>query len=196
MTNQLKNQKIVKPRTRSTNDMYKHYKVKYPKSKIPYWMFKEVIARFNKKVSNAVIFGQVLNLGNRLGHILIKKIKRNYSKPVVDWGQSKVLKKQLQDEGKLLWTKETPEGEKWMVFHSDPWYLRWAWSKKHICRVKNQTVYKFVATSNKSKTAGDNSLDKLGNKGKLALANRLNPTLHYSYEVNTQSHYGPFNQDN
>lgn len=190
MMNQETKRNIVKPVTRSTADMYKYFKTKNPKSRIPYWMFKEVIARFNKKSSDAVIFGQVLNLGNRLGHILIKKIKRNYRKPVVDWGQSKVLKKQLQDKGVALWTKDNPDGEKWMVFHSDPWYLRWAWGKKHLCRVKNQTVYKFVATSNKSKVGGDNSLDKLGNKGKLALANKINPTLHFAYEVNTESHYG------
>jgi hypothetical protein len=96
-------QKIVKPVTRSTADMYVFYKQKYPTSKIPYWMYKEVIARFNKKVSHAVIFGQVLNLGSKLGHLLIKKINRNYNKPVVDWGQSKALKKQLLAEGKTLW---------------------------------------------------------------------------------------------
>jgi hypothetical protein len=183
-------QKIVKPVTRSTADMYVFYKQKYPTSKIPYWMYKEVIARFNKKVSHAVIFGQVLNLGSKLGHLLIKKINRNYNKPVVDWGQSKALKKQLLAEGKTLWSKDNPDGEKWMVFHSDSWYLRWAWAKKYLCKVKHQGVYKFVPTSNKSKTAGDNSLDKLGNKGKLALANKLNPMLHFSYEINTQSHYG------
>lgn len=174
--------KIVAPKTLSAKEMFKYYKQKYPASKIPYWMFKEVIARFNKKASNSVIFGQVLNLGNRLGYILIKKIRRNYRKPVVNWGESKVLKANLIKQGITPKDETHPDGQEWMVFYTDPWYLRWAWSKKRICRVRNQTVFKFLATSNKSKTAGDHSLNKLGNKGKLALANRVNPMLHFSYE--------------
>ena len=67
--------------------MYAHYKAKYPKSKEPYWMYKEVISRFNRKAADAVIFGQVLNFGSNLGNLLIKKIRRNYENPKVDWGQ-------------------------------------------------------------------------------------------------------------
>jgi hypothetical protein len=178
----LKRQNIVAPRNLSTKDMYGYYTQKNPTSKIPYWMFKEVIARFNKRAADAIIFGQVLNIGNRLGYILIKKIRRNYRKPVVNWGQSKTVKNDLIKAGITPKDENNPQGTEWMVFYTDPWYLRWAWSKKRICRVKNQTVYKFMPTSNKSKIAGDNSLDKLGNKGKLTLANKINPTLHYMYE--------------
>lgn len=182
----VKKQNIVKPKTLSTKDMYIYYKRKNPTSKIPYWMFKEVIARFNKKVANAIIFGQVLNLGNRLGYVLIKKIRRNYRKPMVNWGDSKVAKAELVNQGITPKDQNNPTGQEWMIFYTDPWYLRWAWGKKRICRVRNQTVYKFIPTSNKSKTAGDNSLDKLGNKGKLTLANKLNPTLHFVYENPTK----------
>ena len=177
-----KKQNIVGPRNLSTKDMYGYYIQKNPTSKIPYWMFKEVIARFNKRAADAIIFGQVLNIGNRLGYILIKKIRRNYRKPVVNWGESKTAKSELLRAGIVPKDENNPTGTEWMVFYTDPWYLRWAWSKKRICRVKNQTVYKFMPTSNKSKIAGDNSLDKLGNKGKLTLANKINPTLHYMYE--------------
>lgn len=182
-------QNIVAPRTHSTKEMYVFYKQKNPTSTIPYWMFKEVIAKYNKKVSDAIIFGQILNIGNRIGHILIKKISRNYRRPVVDWGASKRRKAQLIKDGIIPKDQNNPTGEEWMSFYSDPWYLRWAWVKKRICRVKNQTVYKFVPTSNKSKTAGDNSLSKLGNKGKLTYANKLNPTLHFIYShINKDIH--------
>ena len=174
--------RIVKPKTYSTKHMYSYYKKRYPKSKIPYWMFKEVIARYNKKASDAVIFGGVLNLGAKLGDVIIKKIRRNYIKPEVNWGASRVEKQKLIDQGIVPKDETHPEGEEWMIFYSDPWYLRWAWSKKRVCKVKNQTVYKFIPTSNKSRKAGDNSLDKLGNKGKLALANQMNPNLHVIYE--------------
>lgn len=176
-----KKKKIVPPRTHSAKEMYEWYKQKNKDTRIPYWMFKEVLARFNKKASDAVIFGQVLNLGSRLGSVIIKKISRNYKKPMVDWGASKARRKELEQDGVACKTKETPNGEEWLIFHTSPWYLRWAWFKKRACRVKNQTVYKFIPTSNKSKKAGEDSLDKLGNKGKLTLAQKLNPTLHYIY---------------
>lgn len=172
---------IISPKTHSTKGMYAYYKQKNPTSKIPYWMFKEVVTRFNKKSSDAIIFGQILNIGNRIGHILIKKIGRNYRKPMIDWGESKRKKQELINQGIIPKDQNNPTGEEWMIFYTDPWYLRWAWGKKRVCKVKNQTVYKFIPTSNKSKKAGDNSLSKLGNKGKLTLANKLNPTLHYIY---------------
>jgi len=183
MTEQVKQRKknIVAPRTHSAKEMYELYRAKRPTSEIPYWMFKEVISRFNKKASDTIIFGQILNLGNRLGDIFIKKINRNYRKPVVNWGASKTRKAELIAAGITPKDPDHPEGEEWIIFYTDSWYLRWAWSKRRACRVKNQTVYKFTPTGNKSKKANDNSLEKLGNRGKLALANRLNPTLHYVY---------------
>ena len=64
--------KIVPPKTHSTKEMYDFYKQHFPKRKSePYWMFKEVLARFNRKAADAVIFGKVFNFGNRLGHLLI-----------------------------------------------------------------------------------------------------------------------------
>jgi hypothetical protein len=177
--------KIVAPKTHSTKAIYEFYKKKFPNSKIPYWMFKEVIARYNKRASDAVIFGSTLNLGSKLGQVLIKKIRRNYIKSVPDWGASKAMKQDLINKGITPKGPEHPEGEDWIVFFTDPWYLRWAWAKKRICKVRNQTVYKFMPTSNRSKMAGDNSLGKLGNKGKLVLANKINPNLHNLYEFRT-----------
>lgn len=173
---------IRPPRAHSTKEMYAHYKSRFPKNKEPYWMYKEVVSRFNRKAADAVIFGEVLNFGSKIGHLLIKKIRRNYKKPVVDWGESKRAKAKILENGGIPRGPEV-EGEDWLVYYSDPWYLRFAWVKKRICNVKNQTVYKFMPTSNRSKTAGDNSLGKLGNKGKLVLANRLNPVLHQLYSV-------------
>lgn len=193
-------QNIIEPRTHTVKDMYKWFKKKNPDTEIVYWMFREILLRHNKKAADAIIFGDVFNLGNHVGRILIKKIKRNYDKPVVDWGASRKEKKKLIEEGKLLYeewyelngqkvdkqtrgaVKKNNGGEKWMIYFNDPYYFRWAWSKKRVCRVKNQTVYKFLPTNNRSKAAGDFSLEKLGNKGKLTLANKLNPLLHLRYE--------------
>lgn len=199
-----KQKRTVKPKSLSTKDMYKFYKTKYPEAKEPYWMYKEVLARFNKKASDAVIFGQVLNFGNRIGNLLIKKIRRNYKKAIVDWGESKRLKAEILVSGKELYLEwyelngikvdETTEGaelknnggEKWLIYFSDPWYLRWAWSKKDICKVKHSSVYRFAPTSDRSKKAGNTDMAKLGNKGKLVLAVKNNPSLSVLFEDWTQ----------
>jgi transposase InsO family protein len=141
----------------------------------------------------------VLNFGNRIGNLLIKKIRRNYKKPIVDWGESKKLKNQLLAEGKTLYEEwfevdgvrvdEQTEGaklvhnggEKWLIYFSDPFYLRWAWVKKDICRVKNSSVYKFSPTSDRSKKAGNADLTRLGNKGKLTLYVKNNPSATILY---------------
>lgn len=177
-----KRKNTVPPRSRSTKEMYAFYKQKYPDAKEPYWMYKEVIARFNKKASDQIIFGKALNFGHRIGNLLIKKIRRNYKKAVVDWGESRRLKAQLEAAGEVPQSPENPNGSQWLVYYSDPWYLRWAWAKKDICRVKFSSAYKFCPTSDRSKTANNTDLSKLGNKGKLVLAVRLNPALTSQFE--------------
>lgn len=172
-----KRKKTVKPKSYSTKDMYKFYKQKYPESTEPYWMYKEVLARFNKKAADAIIFGKALNFGSRIGNLLIKKIRRNYKKPMVDWGASKRLKAELIATGQVPQSTGNPNGPAWLIYFSDPWYLRWAWVKKDVCRVKYSSAYKFTPTSDRSKKANNTDLSKLGNKGKLALAVRLNPML-------------------
>lgn len=174
--------KIIEPKTHTVADSYKLYKELKPESNIPYWMYKEVLSRVFKKVSNAVIFGNTFNLQNSLGCIRIKKIKRNYKKLVPDWGASNKLKKELIAQGKIPKDQDHPDGEEWMVFHSDPWYLRWAWIKAGVCKTKNQSVYMFRPTADRSKKANNTDKEKLGNRGLLVLANKLNPILHYNYD--------------
>lgn len=179
---------IVKPKSYTAADIYKFFKQNNPKSKVPYWMFKEVLTRFNKKASDTIIMGGMLNLGNNLGYVRIKKIRRNYEKAEPNWKESNVQRRLLLSEGKLPKGPDHPDGENWIVFFTDPWYLRWAWIKKGVCRVKNQSVYEFKPTSDQSRGSGDvvpevsRDRNKLGNKGKLVLANRLNPALHHVYE--------------
>jgi len=175
--------KIVKPKTHSVKGMYAYFKEKNPTTDIPYWMYNEVLSRYNKKAADAVIFGEVLNLGNTIGRILIKKIKRRYDKLEVDWDTSFNRKKELIAQG-ITPREGDNGGENWLIYYTDAWYARWAWQKRFgACRVRNQSVYKFLPSSNRSKKAGDNSLERLGNKGKLALAIKHNPGLHLIYET-------------
>lgn len=177
-----KQKNTIKPKAKSTKDMYAYYKRKHPGAKEPYWMYKEVVARFNKKASDQIIFGKALNFGHRIGNLLIKKINRNYKKAIVDWGESKRLKAQIIASGQVPQGPDNPNGPSWLVYFSDPWYLRWAWAKKSICKTKYSSAYKFVPTSDRSKKADNKDFSRLGNKGKLTLAVKLNPALTSQFE--------------
>lgn len=174
--------KIIEPRIHSVKESYRFYLSNAKEKPIPYWMYKEILSRVCKKASMKIIMGEMLNLQSNIGYLRIKKIKRNFFKAVPDWGASNREKAALIAAGKIPKDQNHPDGEEWMVFYSDPWYLRWAWMKGSVCRVKNQSVYLFRPTANRSKTAGDETIGKLGNRGLLVLANRKNPTLHNNYD--------------
>ena len=115
----------------STKDSYKWYKQLNPDSPVTYALYKHIISRFNKRVSERILEGQVFNMGQRLGSIRIKKITRTFNKPTIDWGETNRLKKQ---------------GIKKLVYYTDDYYYRWNWDK-HRCLVKNKSVYTFAPTA-------------------------------------------------
>lgn len=115
----------------STKDSYRWFKKENPDTQITYSLYKHIISRFNKRVSEEILEGQVFNMGQRLGTIRIKKIPRTFNKPTIDWGETNRLKKQ---------------GIKQLVYYTDDYYYRWNWDK-HRCLVKNKSVYTFAPTA-------------------------------------------------
>ena len=115
----------------SAKDSYKWYKSQNPDTPVTYALYKHIISRFNKRVSELILEGEVFNMGQRLGTIRIKKIPRTFNKPTIDWGETNRLKKQ---------------GIKKLVYYTDDYYYRWNWDK-HRCLVKNKSVYTFAPTA-------------------------------------------------
>lgn len=115
----------------STADAYKWFKKKHPDTTITYPLYKHIISQFNKKVSNAILDGEVFNMGYKMGTIRIKRIARSFNKPAIDWGETNRLKQQ---------------GIKQLVYFTDDNYYRWNWDK-HRCLVKNKSVYTFAPTA-------------------------------------------------
>jgi hypothetical protein len=104
--------------------------------------FKKIIDLFCKKAIDEVIAGNIIYFGNRLGYLYIKKSQR--VNPMVDWGQSRIRKKELALKGISPKSKDNPEGENWLVFYDDPFYLRFHWEKRRgSCRIHNHTAYEF-----------------------------------------------------
>ena len=111
----------------SIKDMYVAYKKDNPESDTTYALYTYIIEKFNKKVIDVILSGKVFYLGHGLGSIRIKKIKRNYNRPTIDWYETNKLKK---------------EGINNHVYYTDEYWYRWYWDK-YRAKVSNKTVYRF-----------------------------------------------------
>lgn len=113
-------------------DMYKAYKKDNPNTDINYTYYRAVLESFSGLLAEALLNGEVFNMGQRLGTLRIKKIKRNPSHRTIDWNETlKMWKEQGKKEGLIYWTDES--------------YYRWAWDKRKAL-VKNKSAYRFDPT--------------------------------------------------
>lgn len=141
-------------------DMYKYFKARTTED-VSYFLYKETISRFNKKISDAILTGHTFNPKFHLGRIRIKKIKRSFTTtPPIDWAESRKLQK--------------AGVEKYLVYYTDPYWYRWYWEKKK-CTVKNKTVYSFQPTVSNSR--------KDGNRNKLSKILQTNPLAALKYQL-------------
>ena len=116
-------------------DMYQAFVKKNPDTDITYPLYRTILEKFNVKVADRILDGEVFNLGHRLGIIFIKKIRRAPKSKVINW-----------NETHLMWEEQ---GEKkGFVYYTDDFYFRWNWEKRKA-QVKNKSVYKFQPTGGK-----------------------------------------------
>ena len=118
----------------NTEDMFKWFKKKHPKSDVNKKQFKYVVDEYFKRVVQSILEGKTYNMGHRLGKFRIKKIKRTYNKPIVDYYETKKMFK---------------EGKNVVVYYTDEYWYRYYWEKR-VCQVKNKTVYSFKPTKGAS----------------------------------------------
>lgn len=114
----------------SAKDAFEYYKQKNPGTTVNYTFYKYVITEFNKMLTKHILDGNRFNMGHRLGYLKIKKIERTFNNPTIDWGET----------NKLI-----AQGIRQYVYYTDDHYYKWHWDK-HMCRVKNKSVYKFMTT--------------------------------------------------
>jgi hypothetical protein len=74
-------------------------------------------------------------MGHRLGRLQIFRMERNFKKLMPDRGESNKIKAKLLEEGKPLFNKETGEGYRWMVYHTDPYYYGMIWHKDYVAAI-------------------------------------------------------------
>jgi hypothetical protein len=116
-------------------DMFRAFKKANPKTDVTYSYYRAVLERFNTLVADELLDGQVFNMGQRLGTLRVKKIRRSPNARTIDWNETKKLwAEQGKRDGFVYWTDEI--------------YYRWAWDKSKAL-VKNKSAYRFDPTGGK-----------------------------------------------
>ena len=112
--------------------------------------FSDIYNKYNKEHGDIdkSLFTDVcheFNMGNNLSTLSIIRRDRDPRSPRLDWGESNKYKKQLLEEGQLLYNAKTGKGVKWHIYHTDEFYCKYYW-RKGKCKIKNKSVYRFDAT--------------------------------------------------
>lgn len=119
-------------------DMYRIFKEDNPKLDISYDLFKEIINEHNKKATATILEGGSYNFGRTVGSIYIKRIKRRFR---ID-ADGKI-------QGAMIDHNETRKlkamGHNKVVYHTSPYYFRWAWYRKGN-NIQGHSAYCFQPT--------------------------------------------------
>ena len=125
------------------SDIYKEYCKE--NNRVDKETFSDICAEFNIMVMDKLLEGKEFNMGNNLSTLSIVRKERDPRSPRLDWGESNKYKKELLEEGQLLYNSETGKGVKWHIYHTDEFYCKYYW-RKGKCKVPNKSVYRFDAT--------------------------------------------------
>lgn len=160
-------------------------------SKVAKDIFKEVIYRFNTKISDEIIYkGYIFRPGFGIGNTRIKKVRTDTRvKKRINWNESNKLRKEILSRGGLPYAVikrdelgralENNGGEMWFVYFNTDFDYLWHWGKK-TATVTNRVYYKFRPTlyNNTSKNG------KLGNANKLKQLVTIDSPLLNNFFIN------------
>lgn len=118
----------------NSSDIYEYFIKLHPTTTITEDRFKRILNACFKHIVNEILDGKIVKLGQRLGELSIKKVKRVFKegkKPKIDWGATNKYKKET--------------GENKLIYFTDDYWYRFYW-KKISCQIPNKTVYSFHPT--------------------------------------------------
>ena len=148
-------------------DIYKHY-VEMG-GDLSFKEFRAVICDFNERAMDEILQGRELEMESGLSRMSIIRLTRNFNKLAVNWKESHAFKAELLAAGETLFSKENPDGKKWLIYFTNDWFARFYWEKKR-CQINNQSVYRFSPTGGKR-----------GNKTKLKQLLANDPLSHLTF---------------
>jgi hypothetical protein len=195
-------------RSKLRMEYYDAYLKRLQRYKIPYRIYRTIIKSHNRQIARKLLNGYIYTVGETVGQIYIKKIRRIFSiqgkeaTKNIDWGETKKLRKRLLDAGHSLYNPDTnPNGKKYLVYY-DSDYMYWYWWQRRASNIPNHYLYTFTPTNfintadrsqlkfvKEAKTK-DDIIDSelLGNRDKLYCLVRFDPShgLNYITDERTQ----------
>lgn len=151
------------------SDMYRRYVLNG--GVLPKAQYKNLCSDFNYHVCTLLLEGKKFDPGSELSRFYMVKVKRNWKRPIINWHKSNMYKAELLAQGKKLYDDTTKEGEKWLIYETDPEYIRVHWERA-FCKVPNKMLYRF------STARGEN-----GFRTRMMNFHKENPTASDEYPV-------------
>ena len=114
-----------------------------------YSTFNNVINDFNIELKKEILKGYKFKF-NGFGELkIVQDVRRGQC---IDWAKSKQLKQEIIKQGKIPFSKDNPNGEKWFIYFEGD-YFKWLWNKpNNVKYIGNIKYYVY-------KTTKDNRLD-------------------------------------
>lgn len=141
-----------------------------------YSTFRKVLKSFNLAAGDEILNGYALPMGKQLSRISIARVKRDWSnRLMINWKESNELKAEILARGGTPMDKDHPDGEEWLIYHTEDWYCRFYWQKSNA-RIKNRNYYRFTATRGKK-----------GLKTRLKQLLTSNDLAHLRFPFNTEA---------
>jgi predicted GNAT family acetyltransferase len=139
--------------------------------KVPLVVYKQIVKEFNKNVLKLIVEqGLTYSCPHGCGVLKVKRKENQVEIRRVNWELSNKIKKRIQRDGGTPYNKDyAPNGEKWLVYHSNDFDCWLAWGKSSSS-VLNSSYYSFKP----AKTAIKALLD----------FRKLNPLNDYLYNGN------------
>jgi hypothetical protein len=131
-------------KSHTLKQIYKHYKSEV-ENPAEFKLFSALCIEFNQMIIDELLEGKEFNMQNNLGLMSIRRVERDPRILRIDWAASHAYKKELQEQGVPLFTKETGQGTKWHIYYTDKYYYEYHWTK-FKCKIQNKSAYRFDAT--------------------------------------------------
>lgn len=104
--------------------------------------FNKVLRDMNELFTQELLQGKSIKLGHGVGPLYFIRVRRNFSRNTINWGASNAYKKSLEEQGVELYDKQTGKGEQWLIYYTDPFYVRLFWNSP-VTRIMNRELFTF-----------------------------------------------------
>ena len=113
---------------------------------IAYHEYVKINRMYNSYIAETLLKGGVVTLPHYIGQFSVQLVRRHPLRKAINWKESNIYKRFLLDNGKIIRSRDNPDGEGWLIFFTDTHYIRWRWNRR-FCKIANFNYYFFKVNS-------------------------------------------------